>query len=154
MSITFSIAVQREDGSLRPAYRCDCSIRWCDACDLADEAGQPYPEQFFCDNCTNKDINMANQNAWDFMRWVGIHDGTLQGASGGEIRASDLAVKCRRRLWDEARNHDKGFETQDFKVPGGPRVIMGGRRDGYLRETTERMLALCELAADRWITWG
>lgn len=149
MSVTFYVAVEYADGSLRMAYRCDCSMRWCDACDQADAAGQPYPEQFFCDNCTDKDINMANGNAADFMRWVG-----LPSAPGGEVKASELAALCRRRLWDEARNHDKGFEGRDYKVPGGPRVIEGGRRDGYMREQTERMLKLCELAGDRWIAWG
>lgn len=148
MSVTFSVAVEVE-GGLRPAYRCNCAMRWCDACDQADADGKEWPEQFMCENCTNKDINMSNPNAGDFMRWVG-----LTSAPGGEIKASELAALCRRRLWDEKRNHDQGFEGRDYKVTGGPRVIEGGRRDGYLREQTERMLKLCELAGDRWITWG
>lgn len=149
MSVTFSIMQRHEDGSLRFAYRCDCSQRWCDACDEAYAKGEDSPAMFTCDQCTNTDINMTNMNAMEWLAWVG-----LTADYGGEIEASKLAVLCRRRLWDEKRNHDPAIEGDEYKVDGGPRVIIAGRRPAYLRHQTERMLALCLKAGDRVISWG
>lgn len=149
MSVTFSIMKRHEDGTLRFAYRCDCSQRWCDACDEADAKGEKYPPQFTCDQCTDTDINMANMNAMEWLTWVG-----LTADYGGEIEASKLAVLCRRRLWDEARNHDPAIPGEVFQSMNGPRVIISSRRPGYLRERTEQMLKLCEKAGDRVISWG
>lgn len=149
MSVTFSIMKRHEDGSLRFAYRCDCSRRWCDDCDAAWAKGEDTPDQYTCENCTDTDINMANGNAMEWMRWVG-----LVADYGGEVEASKLAALCRRRLWDEQRNYDPAIEGDEFKVEGGPMVIMCGRRPNYLREQTERMLKLCEKAGDGVISWG
>lgn len=140
MSITFSI--RDLDGSY--SYRCDCSQRWCDACDLAWSAGESAPEMFSCENCTSTEINMANSNALDFLKWVGVPFDYC-----GEIAASDLAARCRRRLWNEERNLDPAIPPCE-----DGRIIYGGRRAGYLRERTEQMLALCEKAGERMICWG
>jgi hypothetical protein len=59
----------------------------------------------------------------------------------GSIDARELAARCRRRLWDEARNHDPPREA----VSDG-RLHVPARRAGYLREKTERLLAIAELA--------
>jgi hypothetical protein len=140
MSITFGI--QNQDGSF--AYRCNCSERWCDACDSAWANGEDAPAQFFCENCTDTEINMANDNAYDLMIWIGLAVGYC-----GSIPARELAVKCRRRLWDEARNHDAPIEGYS-----DGRIHFAGRRPGYLRERTAQVLALCEKAGERIIYWG
>lgn len=148
MSVDFYIAI-KVDGGTRYVYRCDCSQQWCDACDVAWEKGEQSPEMFLCESCTDVSVNLHNGNAADWLRWVG-----LTSAPCGEIKAAELAALCRRRLWDEARNHDAGTEGADYKVPNGPRVIMGGRPDGRLRQITEQMLRVCEKAGDRLIAWG
>ena len=133
MSITFSIATES----------CDCSRRWCDACDAAWERGEDSPEVFSCEIC-EVEVNMANGNALDFLAWVGLPVDYC-----GSVKGSDLAPVLRRRLWDESRNHDEGIPS----VSEG-RVHYMGRRPGYLRERTEQVLALCERAGDREVSWG
>jgi len=148
MSVDFYIAVEM-DGGTRYVYRCDCSQRWCDACDIAYEKGEQSPTMFSCDNCTDVSVNLHNGNAAAWLQWVG-----LSSQPYGEVKATELAALCRRRLWDEPRNHDVGFEGSDHKGPTGPRVISGGRPDGRLRDITEQMLRVCEKAGDRLIAWG
>ena len=152
MSITFYIAIE-VDGpkgrEIRFAYRCDCSKRWCDACDEAWANGTKAPDMFFCDDCTNVELNMANGNAVDWMRWIG-----LASAPCGEIKARELAAMCRRRLWNEPRNHDPALDGADYKIEGGPRVIISDRPPNYLHDQTERMLKICEKAGDRLIAWA
>lgn len=148
MSVDFYIAIE-VDGGTRYAYRCECSQRWCDACDIAWEKGELSPEMFTCENCTDVSVNLHNQNAGDWMRWVGI-----VSAPHGHMKASDLAALCRRRLWDVERNHDQAVDFEDHQVPGHARVISGGRPAGRLRDITEQMLKVCEKAGDRLIAWG
>jgi hypothetical protein len=148
MGVNFYIAIEVEGGT-RYVYRCDCSQRWCDACDIAWEKGEQSPEMFSCENCTDVSVDLHLQNAADWMQWVG-----LKSAPMGEIKATELAALCRRRLWDEARNHDKGVAFEDHQVEGRARVIMGGRPDGRLRDITEQMLRVCEKAGDRLIAWA
>jgi hypothetical protein len=101
-----------------------------------------------------KFINLANRNAIDLLRWIGI-EVTGEGDLYGELPATELAARCRRRLWPEARNNDPGLDGSDTKQPGRARVIMGGRRPGYLRERTGELLRLCEKAGDGGVIyWG
>jgi len=148
MSIDFHIAIE-VDGGTRYVYRCDCSQRWCDACDVAFDKGERSPEMFSCANCTDVSVNLHNQNAGDWLRWVG-----LVSAPSGEIKATELAALCRRRLWDEKRNHDAGISFEEYQGAMGARVISGGRPEGRLRDITEQMLRVCEKAGDRLISWG
>lgn len=148
MSITFYVAIA-VDGGTRFAYHCDCSTRWCDACDEAWNKALTTPAQLSCPDCTDVELNMANQNAMEWLSWIG-----LAPSYGGNIEARDLAARCRRRLWNESRNHDPALEGDDYKIEGGPRVIICGRRPDYLREQTERMLKICEKAGDRLIAWA
>lgn len=153
MSITFYIAKRMPEalgGGTRYVYRCDCSDRWFAACDEAYLKNEESPVQTFCADCTDVEVNMANGNAAEWMRWVGVPS----AESCGEMPAKDLAVLCRRRLWDEARNHDPVREGSEYKVPNGPRVIECERRPDYLRSQTERMLKVCEKAGDRLIAWA
>jgi hypothetical protein len=143
MSITFYIGERREDGHIWPAESCDCSRRWCDDCDAAWERDEKAPEPYSCEICL-AEVNMANINALDFMRWVG-----LDVDHSGHILASELAPKLRRRLWDVERNHDEGIAATSEG-----RVHSMGRRPGYLRERTEQVLALCERAGDRLVVWA
>jgi hypothetical protein len=146
MSITFFIARVAEDGTTRMAYRCDCSERWCNACD-ATVYPEPYPPMFTCDDCTDTEMNLANLNAMEFIDWLGIK-------ADYSMPATEVAALCRRRLWDEKRNHDPEREGAEYKVPNGPRVIECGRGPDYLRSKTEIMLRICEKAGDRLIAWG
>jgi hypothetical protein len=148
MSITFYIAIAA-DGGTRFAYHCDCSRRWCDACDAAWSNDAESPPMFTCEDCTDTEVNMANSNALEWLRWIG-----LDAAYGGQIEARDLAARCRRRLWDEQRNYDPAVEGADYKIDGGPRVIVADRRPSYLREQTERVLKICEKAGDRLVAWA
>jgi hypothetical protein len=148
MSITFYIAIEI-DGGTRFAYRCDCSTRWCDDCDAAWSKGQDAPEQYSCPDCTDVDVQMATGNARDWLRWMG-----LPPDDAGQISARDLAVRCRRRLWNEDRNHDPAVEGGEYKAPGSARLIVCDRRPDYLRDQTEHILKICEKAGDRLIAWA
>ena len=148
MSITFYIAIE-VDGGTRFAYRCDCTERWCTACDEAWRTNTESPAQFACPDCTDVELNMANTNAMDWLRWM-----DLAASSCGEIKASELAARCRRRLWDESRNDDPAIPGDVYKIEGGPRVIVCDRRPHYLRDQTARMLKICEKAGDRLIAWA
>jgi hypothetical protein len=148
MSVDFYIAIEVEGGT-RYVYRCDCDQRWCDACDIAWEKGEQSPEMFSCENCTDVKVNLHNQNAGDWMRWVG-----LVSAPSGHIKAIELAAMCRRRLWDEKRNHDSAVSFEETTSGVGARLISGGRPAGRLRDITEQMLRVCEKAGDRLIAWG
>lgn len=147
MSITFFIAVRRPDGETRMAYRCDCSERWCNACDAAWAKDEKAPDMFTCDDCTDTEMNLANVNAMEFIHWLGI-------TADYSLPATEVAALCRRRLWDEKRNHDPLKEGDEYKVENGPHVIISERRPGYLREKTKIMLRICEKAGDRLIAWG
>ena len=154
MSITFYIAIQVEGGT-RYAYHCDCSQRWCDACDAAYAKGEEAPPMRTCEDCTDVEVNMANLNAVEWLRWM-----DLPAVPSGEIKAGDLAARCRRRLWDEARNHDPAISGRDrartYGLEGGvgARVIFADRDEDYLRNQTARMLKVCEKAGDRLIAWA
>ena len=148
MSVTFYIAIE-VDGGTRYAYHCDCSQRWCDACDEASRSGADYPDQFTCSDCTDVEVNMTNPNAKDWLCWIG-----LAAVDCGQIKAHDLAARCRRRLWDEQRNYDPAVEGAEYKIDGGPRVIVSDRRPHYLREQTAHILKICEKAGDRLIAWA
>lgn len=149
MSISFYIANRLPDGGTKYAYRCDCSERWCAACDEAYEKQEPSPAMFTCDNCTDVEVNMANVNAAEWMRWIGIPCTSI-----GEMPAKELAALCRRRLWDEQRNYDPALDGAEYKVEGGPMVIMAGRRPNYLRSQTELVLRVCEKAGERLVAWA
>lgn len=91
-------------------------------------------------------LNLADPNARDLLRWLGLD---VKGWSFGSIPSADLAARCRRRLWPEARNEDPGIEGYERGC-----VINCGRRAGYLPEKAEALLKLCELAKGRRIVWG
>ena len=148
MSTTFYIAIS-EGGCTRFAYRCECLARWNDACDEAWAKGLDMPSELSCGDCTDVEVNMSEGNAMEWLRWIG-----LAAEYGGEIKASDLAALCRRRLWDEARNYDPAVAGSDRQEQGRARLIVCDRRPNYLREKTEQMLKICEKAADRLIAWG
>lgn len=92
-------------------------------------------------------INLANTNARELLRWLGLPNG--EGELSGDAPAAEIAARCRRRLWPEARNEDPGVPATREG-----RVIDCGRRPGYLPEKVALLLALCEGAGDRRLTWG
>ncbi len=111
-------------------------------------------------------INLSNTNAADLLSWLG-----LPVEPGGEAPARDVAARCRRRLWPIQENHDPALPGSDtatstlgvveqdrttrlVRGTSGPRVITFPRREGYLRQRTEQLLALAEDARDGLIRWG
>lgn len=153
MSVTFYPA--KQDGeSIRPIGRCDCDVRYCNACDVADSLELPYPDRYHCDVCDHE-LNLNNRNAADLIRWLGMDVFTLWSTEYGHCDAKELAARCRRRLWDEPRNYDVGLDTShEETVEGGARLIECGRDPGYLRHTVGKLLKIAERAGDNLVAWG
>jgi hypothetical protein len=154
MSITFYASTYEDSPICRhcvPLFRCDCMQRWADACDACGPDDE-LPELESCEHC-RAEVNVANSNGLDLLAWLGLEPDYC-----GTVAASDLAARCRRRLWDESRNHDPvltGVErAEQMGVQLSERIIICDRRPGYLRDQTERLLALAEKAGDQWVSWG
>lgn len=71
-------------------------------------------------------LRLPRSDALDLLAWLG-----LDRPEFGAVPASDLAARCRRRLWPMPRNVD----------PASP-----PRPAGTLRSMTARLLELCEAA--------
>ena len=82
-------------------------------------------------------INLCNQNAADLLRSLGLPADDLYG----QLPASELAARCRRRLWPEPRNLDPALPDES-----ADRYHRFGRPCGYLRQRTAELLRLAELA--------
>jgi hypothetical protein len=99
-----------------------------------------------CTECATFEVNVTNVNAVDLLQWLG-----LEPTPTGSIAPSELAARCRRRLWPEPRNLDPG-------VPGHVegRVTFCGRAEGYLRQRTRELLRLAEraIATSGRIEWA
>src|SRR5258708_144458 len=89
-------------------------------------------------------LNLANDNASELLEWL-----ALPRVLCGEFDAHELAVRCRRRLWDVARNHDP---ARAERVDG--RLITCARGADYLRERTADLLRLAENAGAARIRWS
>jgi hypothetical protein len=89
-------------------------------------------------------LNLANDNACELLEWL-----ALPRVLCGEAEAHALAARCRRRLWDVARNHDP---ARAERVDG--RLITCARRADYLRERTADLLRLAENADAARIRWS
>lgn len=145
MSITFYKAFQADDDGGYRYESCDCDIKWNDAFDRGDVE---LLGGFMCDICRSQ-LNLSNANARDLLQWL-----DLAPKEHGVISASELAARCKRRLWDEARNHDPALEGYEQSEPGQAKLIVAGRRPDYLRENTERLLKLAERADSHFVMWG
>lgn len=134
--------------TVMPMGRCDCSFNYCEAFDAAELACQPTPKtaDYHCDICDHE-LNLANYNAMDLIQWLGI------SISANEIPARDLAAKCRRRLWDEDRNHDGALDGYEDCMPGHAKIIFQGRDPDYLRNKTAILLKIAERAGDGLVAW-
>jgi len=88
------------------------------------------------------DANLSNAAA--LLAWL-----DLPADLHGQLPARELAARCRRRLWPEARNVDEGEAGAE-----SGRVISGGRRPGYLEGRTADLLRVCDRAGDRNVVWG
>jgi hypothetical protein len=149
MSITFTPArLDAETNTWEQIFTCDCFEEG----DKLDEAREnaapddaiwkvPYPS---CEICVNINLNMANANALDLLQWVGI---PLDYC--GAVKATELAAACRRRLWDEPRNHDKEITP----VNTGNYTDFGREAD-YLRRRTADLLKVAEKAGDHYVSWA
>ena len=105
---------------------------------------------YSCEIC-DSEINMANGNALDLLRWLGL---TVDYC--GDVPAKELAPILRRRLWDESRNHDAAIAGEESGGPGTKqcKLFSMGRGAGYLRQRCEQLLATCERAGDKLIVWA
>lgn len=144
MSVTF-FAAQKADG--RRLFPCDCMSRWMTDCDAAGDMDN-WPDPYSCERC-RMEINLTNANAAELLRWLGV-----ESECHGAIGAKELAARCRRRLWNETRNHDPGVAGFVETAPNRATVIYNGRREGYLREKTTLLLALAEQAGDEQVGWA
>jgi hypothetical protein len=90
-------------------------------------------------------MNLSNRNAADLLAWLGLPTDDLYGS----IAARELAARCRRRLWNEARNVDRELPETHAHC-----CVVLGRPAGYLRTRTEELLGLAELASDDVISWA
>lgn len=144
MSVTFSFG--------------DLDATPCRAC------GQPYrlhsPDAEGLRRCPGQqestfyELNLANGNAMDLLTWLG-----LPAEEYGEAPVGDLIARCRRRLWDEQRNHDPALPGSEEGGPGTGRcrVIRVERLADYLRQRTKDLLKLTEqaqAAGEATIAWG
>lgn len=156
MSISFYPAVhetrtmgERPITGYFPMLSCDCLRRYLDACDTCDDA-LDYPDKVECESCdVTAEINLSNANARDLMSWL-----DLPRDDCGEMKASELAARCRRRLWPEDRNDDEGREGFVDASPGRATLIDCGRSPGYLRQRTEQLLRVCERAGEAFVVWA
>jgi len=138
MSITFAPMTSGR----RPVVPCTCDPAWSE--DL----------EFPCEGCRLA-VNLSNSNAYDLLRWL-----ELTPDACGEVCARELAARCRRRLWDEVRNHDPAVSASDQRKQlggggrSGARLFTFGRDAGYLRDRTTQLLEIAEAAGDGWVTWA
>ena len=79
-------------------------------------------------------LNLSNGNAAGLLVWLGLPTDDLYGS----IPARELAARCRRRLWAEARNVDPRLPDEH-----AGRCHFLGRPEGYLRTRTEELLRIC-----------
>ncbi len=94
-------------------------------------------------------LNLSNANACDLLVWLGY-----EPDYAGELDAGDLAARCRRRLWPEARNLDPARPTVETGGDGRVRMVECGRPEGYLRQRTAQLLALADRARGGRVLYG
>jgi hypothetical protein len=132
MSVSFIPAVFDDAyGHYRPMFPCACDD--------------------WCNQCQARTVNLGNDNARDLLAWLDI---PATPELDGDIDARDLAARCRRRLWNEPRNHDAGVEGFVDAQAGRATLIVNGRSENYLRTQTERLLKIAELAGDHRVSWA
>jgi hypothetical protein len=87
-------------------------------------------------------VQLGEDDCNDLLKWLG-----LEPSDFGCVGASDLAARCRRRLWPMARNNDPGLPERSERCGGGAvRLMLPAREPGYLRARTEELLKLAERA--------
>ena len=90
-------------------------------------------------------LNLANLNAAELLGKLGLPVDLY-----GQAPAADLARRCHVLLAILGPETTPGRDGLDLG-----RIVIGGRRPGYLEEKTRDLLALCERAdADRMIVWS
>lgn len=100
----------------------------------------------------DRDLNLSQLNAIDLLRWLGFE---LRGMEDlyGSMSVTEMAARCRRRLWDVPRNYDPELPGS-CESSGGARLLFAGRPAGYLRRRTTELLELLEAAPEaaevRW----
>lgn len=113
----------------------------------------------YCDADGNPDdsvgMNLANANARDLLDWIGYGDVDLWTGSG-LLLARDVAVQCRQSLRLCAGNVDRARPSASSGGPGTGRcrIVVAGRREGYLMDRVEQLLVLAEKAGDGFLTYG
>lgn len=89
----------------------------------------------------NTFVQLSEADSNDLLKWL-----WLEPSDFGYMEATDLAARCRRRMWPIARNFDQGIASRQESVNGAVRLVVSGREPGYLRARTEELLKLAERA--------
>jgi hypothetical protein len=95
-------------------------------------------------------VNLANENARQLLYWLGYDGSTLWG----QVRARELAARCRDRVRLVAANIDPARAPKSYVGTGGCHVFVGGRAEGYLHDRCADLLDLAECAGDGVIEYS
>ncbi|MCY1023968.1 hypothetical protein [Pyxidicoccus sp. MSG2] len=96
---------------------------------------------------------LSNTNARELLTWLGYTPQEI-GDLYGVLPARELAARCRRRLWPEARNVDPALVAREEHDDGHPRLVFCGRPAGYLRDRTAQLLSLAERAGEGVVSFA
>lgn len=96
----------------------------------------------YCEQRPDTYVQISAPNTADLLRWL-----WLDPCEFGFLEATDLAARCKRRLWPLPRNFDAAVPNrEETTANGNVRLIVCGREAGYLRSRTEDLLRLAERA--------
>lgn len=90
-------------------------------------------------------LNMANPHARELLIWLGI---TPRTDLCGEMSAENLATKCRVHLGMLPVGGDPGVAVTE-----SARGTNFGRREDYLPEKAQALLAICNQHPNATISW-
>ncbi len=102
-------------------------------------------------DATNRDLHFLHRDRLGSIAMMTDVNGQRRAARLRRIR---LTARCRRRLWDVARNHDPERAAHIDAKPGRATAIWPSRRPGYLREKPAELRALAEQAGHGAVRWA
>jgi hypothetical protein len=95
-------------------------------------------------------LNLSNNQARDFFRWLGLPANDLCGS----MLAAELAERIRRVLHPAVVDvGDEGKPPVELTHPSGGSEFFGGRRGGTLAEWARQLLRIAETAGPRDVVW-
>lgn len=95
-------------------------------------------------------LNLSNNQARDFFRWLGLPANDLCGS----MWAEDLAERVRRVLHPEVvAVGDAGKPTVTISHANGVTETFAGRRPGTVAKWARQLLLIAETAGPRDVVW-